>query len=103
MNSRRWPTVIAAASLFQPHHTSLSRSLTADHTVTDNSITIQFNGQAIEVATGTTILQVLELAEMQTKVVAVELNLEIVPRPEHSSRQVADGDVIEAVTLVGGG
>ncbi|MBX3217058.1 MAG: sulfur carrier protein ThiS [Labilithrix sp.] len=35
--------------------------------------------------------------------VAVEQNREIVPRAEHASRRVADGDAIEIVHFVGGG
>ena len=35
--------------------------------------------------------------------VAVELNQEIVPRAEHASRSIADGDVLELVHFVGGG
>jgi thiamine biosynthesis protein ThiS len=33
----------------------------------------------------------------------VELNLEIVPRERHDHTIVSEGDIIEAVTLVGGG
>jgi sulfur carrier protein ThiS len=53
-------------------------------------ITLQFNGQPLQVPVGTTIEQLLALAD-------------IVPRELHASQQVASGDVIEAVTLVGGG
>ena len=35
--------------------------------------------------------------------VAVELNREIVPRAQHVSRTIADGDVLEIVHMVGGG
>jgi sulfur carrier protein len=35
--------------------------------------------------------------------VAVELNQEIVPRAEHASRALAEGDVLEVVHFVGGG
>ncbi|MBX3261937.1 MAG: sulfur carrier protein ThiS [Labilithrix sp.] len=35
--------------------------------------------------------------------VAVEQNREIVPRAEHATRPVADGDTIEIVHFVGGG
>ncbi|HSQ62379.1 MAG TPA: sulfur carrier protein ThiS, partial [Polyangiaceae bacterium] len=35
--------------------------------------------------------------------VAVELNREIVPRAEHGTRRVEDGDVLEIVHMVGGG
>jgi sulfur carrier protein len=35
--------------------------------------------------------------------VAVELNLEVVPRAQHSSTALREGDRLEVVTLVGGG
>jgi len=34
---------------------------------------------------------------------AVELNRVVIPRREHAERFLADGDVLEIVTLVGGG
>lgn len=52
---------------------------------------------------GTTIAQLLESAGIRSKLVAVERNLEIVPREEHATCRVAERDVVEAVTLVGGG
>ncbi len=67
------------------------------------NITIQFNGQSLDVPTRTTIEQLLTLAEIRSRLVAVEVNLEIVPREQHAAYCVAPGDVIEAVTLVGGG
>lgn len=70
---------------------------------TQAMISIQFNGQTIDVETGTTLAQLLEQAEIRSQFVAVEVNLEIVPREKHAEHEVADGDVIEAVTLVGGG
>ncbi len=68
-----------------------------------NPITIEFNGQPFDVSPGTTIDQLLILAEIRSRLVAVEVNREIVPRAQHTSTRVAAGDVIEAVTLVGGG
>ncbi|MCX5655676.1 MAG: sulfur carrier protein ThiS [Planctomycetota bacterium] len=35
--------------------------------------------------------------------VAVEVNRELVPRSQHGARRLAEGDVVEIVTLVGGG
>ncbi|MFN9938714.1 MAG: sulfur carrier protein ThiS [bacterium] len=40
---------------------------------------------------------------MPSQVCAVELNLEILPRDQYDERLVQDGDVLEVVTLVGGG
>lgn len=69
----------------------------------NEAISIQFNGQAMEVPVGTNVSQLLEQAEIRSRLVAVEVNQEIVPFEEHGNRCVNEGDVIEAVTLVGGG
>ncbi len=66
-------------------------------------ICIQFNGQAMDVPDGCSIAQLLELVAMRSQLVAVEVNMDIVPRAEHSAHQLQPGDVVEAVTLVGGG
>ena len=45
------------------------------------------------------------LAELDLNVrhVAVELNLELVPRAQHADCPLSEGDQLEVVTLVGGG
>ena len=64
----------------------------------DNSITIIFNGHDRQVSGGVTVEQLLNEAEINSRFVAIELNGEILPR-----QQCADRDIIEVVTLVGGG
>lgn len=68
-----------------------------------SKIAVQFNGKPMDVRAGSTIAELLEAAEIRSKLVAVEVNLEIVPREKHADFQVSAGDSIEAVTLVGGG
>lgn len=50
-----------------------------------------------------TVEQLLNDLELAGKPVAVELNLEIVPRDEHASTELQDGDRLEIVSLTGGG
>ncbi len=45
----------------------------------------------------------LEALELAADRVAVELNRELVRRRDHATTRLADGDVVEIVTLVGGG
>jgi sulfur carrier protein len=66
-------------------------------------LTINFNGQPLDVPDGTTVAQLLELAAIRSKLVAVEINLEILSHEEHATYPVRAGDKIEVVTLVGGG
>ena len=49
-----------------------------------------------------TVRELLDHLELRGPV-AVELNQEIVPRAEHATRNLADGDVLEVVHFVGGG
>ena len=66
-------------------------------------ISIEFNGEAREIEEGSTVLQLLELAQVSSKFCAVELNLEIVSRECYGQTLLQAGDKIEVVTLVGGG
>ena len=64
---------------------------------------IVYNGEPLEIPAGSTIAAVLSGQSVRTELVAVELNLEIVPRQMHGSTVLNEGDQIEVVTLVGGG
>lgn len=63
---------------------------------------IQVNGDHREV-TATTILALVEELSLDPRKVAVERNLEIVPKSLHGTTVLADGDRIELVQFVGGG
>ena len=65
--------------------------------------TIQFNGQPREVPSGTTVAALLAHLELRPAFVAVEVNLDLVPRAEHARHELREGDRVEVVTLVGGG
>lgn len=64
---------------------------------------LHINGEPREVADGCTIAALLELLEVRMKGVAVERNLQVVPRAEHPTTVLEEGDRVEVVTLVGGG
>jgi sulfur carrier protein len=68
-----------------------------------DAMQITLNGQSHEVAEATTISELLVQLGVQTRHVAVEVNLEIMPQPEHPSYVLQEGDQLEVVTLVGGG
>ena len=69
----------------------------------DDTVSITVNGQHRRVATGLSVAALaLELGLEPTRV-AVERNLEIVPRSTLAEVQVEDGDDFEIVTFVGGG
>jgi thiamine biosynthesis protein ThiS len=64
---------------------------------------IVVNGEAREVPEGLTIARLLAELKIETKHVAVEVNLELVPRGRHAEHALSPGDRLEVVTLVGGG
>ncbi len=64
---------------------------------------ISVNGESREVPEGTTLTELLAGLNLEARHVAVEVNLELVPRAEHARHRLADGDRLEVVTLVGGG
>jgi thiamine biosynthesis protein ThiS len=64
---------------------------------------IKVNGARREVQPGTTIAALLASLELAPLAVAVERNGALVRRAEHASVLLAEGDVLEIVTLVGGG
>ena len=64
---------------------------------------IVVNGQPRDVASGTTIAQLLESLRLDPRTLAVELNLDVIPRGRHAECTLQEGDRLEIVTLVGGG
>lgn len=64
---------------------------------------ITVNGDPREVAPGTTVSALLEQLGLSRGPVAVERNREVVPRAEHATTELDDGDVLEVVHFVGGG
>lgn len=61
------------------------------------------NGEPLEVKDGASITELLAQLDLGPGPVAVERNGDVVPRKEHPSTTLADGDRIEVVHFVGGG
>lgn len=61
------------------------------------------NGVERELPQGATVAVLLAELGLGTSAVAVERNQRLVPRAEHATAALAEGDRIELVTLVGGG
>jgi sulfur carrier protein len=64
---------------------------------------IEVNGEPREVADGTTVAALLAQLGVHAGPVAVERNAAIVPRAQHESTALCDGDRLEVVQFVGGG
>jgi thiamine biosynthesis protein ThiS len=61
------------------------------------------NGEPKECPEGITIENLLDLYKIDKNRVAVELNLQIIPKKELSTLVLRDTDLLEVVTFVGGG
>jgi sulfur carrier protein len=68
-----------------------------------DSIDIQINGQSLNVPAGCSVVELLEIVAIRSPLVAVEVNGAIIPKTEHARCKLSARDVVEAVTLVGGG
>jgi thiamine biosynthesis protein ThiS len=71
--------------------------------VDDQTVSIRVNGEHRRVAKGISIADLALELGLEPAKVAVERNLEVVPRSTLASVEVEDGDDFEIVTFVGGG
>lgn len=66
------------------------------------AVAIRINGEERQVAAAT-VAELLASLGLPTQKVAVERNLEIVPRSQYTETRLASGDTIEIVHFIGGG
>ena len=64
---------------------------------------IILNGQPHEIGKALSVAQLLESLGLQEGMVAVEKNLEIVPKAERAQAMLAEGDQVEVLQFMGGG
>lgn len=72
-------------------------------TPAETLVNVTVNGQTVAIDADTSVADLLARLELASQAVAVEVNLELVPRARHGETCLAAGDRIEIVTLVGGG
>lgn len=66
-------------------------------------MTVVINGKPEHLAHPMTVADLLRAHGLGGAACAVEINRRIVPKKQHESHVLKDGDAIEIVTLVGGG
>ena len=66
-------------------------------------ITVRVNGEERRVPAGLSLDQVLEALGYRPRLVVVEFNGAILARQHWASQPVVESDVLEVVTIVGGG
>lgn len=64
---------------------------------------ISVNSEPRDIADHMTVADLLKHLEVRSQFCAVERNEELVPRAKHAECVLQPGDVVEIVTLVGGG
>lgn len=68
-----------------------------------SELNLTVNGEPRQLPRPATLLDLLAELELDARTVVVELNREIIRRPELGEARLADGDRIEIVHFVGGG
>lgn len=64
---------------------------------------IILNGKPHSVTVPCTISELIEQLGLSEKRLAVEVNLDIIPRSEHKNHTLQDNDKVEVVHAIGGG
>ena len=66
-------------------------------------ITFSINGESRQFIAPLTVAELVVELDLVGKRIAIERNGEIVPRSQHATTQLAEGDQLEIVVAVGGG
>jgi sulfur carrier protein len=80
-----------------------SRARKIQAMTTTTSVRLLVNGETQAYAAGTTVADLVHAHAVAGKRIAVERNGAIVPRSQHASTVLEDGDHVEIVIAVGGG
>lgn len=72
-------------------------------TLVAETLRLTINGEARDIRAESTLDDLLAEIGLAARKVAVERNLEIVPRSQYATTRLADGDAIEIVHFIGGG
>jgi len=67
-----------------------------------DKISIQLNGETCSVSARNLLQLVVEL-QLEQRMIAIERNLEVVPKSQYDATNLEAGDRIELVHMIGGG
>ena len=65
-------------------------------------ITIHINGEDRSVC-ATTLTELVAEMGLEQRMIAIECNLEVVPKSQYGTTELSEGDRIELVHMIGGG
>lgn len=69
----------------------------------NGGMNIHLNGELRQIEPALSLIELLAAEGLAERRVAVEVNGEIVPRSQHATHPLQDGDVVEIVHALGGG
>jgi len=64
---------------------------------------VTLNGESRDLRDGLTVADLVSDLGLRLRRIAVEINLDILPRDDYSHRTLREGDVVEIVHFIGGG
>lgn len=84
------------------HYKRMSKELNSNDASAENA-EILVNGNSHSLDQPILLSDLLEQLSFNAKALAVEVNLQLVPRAKHAEFKIKPGDELEIVTLAGGG
>ena len=69
----------------------------------NNKIQIYINGKKKNINSNCNLINILKEYSLNTKLVAIEINQEVIPKSNYKSRKIKKNDRIEILELIGGG
>ena len=68
-----------------------------------NKIQIYINGKKKYININSNLINILEEYSLKNKLVAVEINQEVIPKSNYETKKINKNDKIEILELIGGG
>ena len=68
-----------------------------------NKIQIYINGKKKNINSNCNLINILEEYSLKNKLVAVEINQEVIPKSNYKTKKINKNDKIEILELIGGG
>ena len=69
----------------------------------NNKIQIYINGKKKNIHMSYNIVDILEEYSLRNKLIAVEINQEVIPKSNYKTKKIKQNDRIEILELIGGG
>ena len=68
-----------------------------------NKIQIYINGKKKNINSNSNLINILEEYSLKNKLLAVEINQEVIPKSNYKTKKINKNDRIEILELIGGG